>query len=138
MGRFKAFIQHESNEPEVLRIRKSKRVPKTIRGRLVVFTLNDNKFIVKLIPSLNISGYGETESEAESMLKEILGDYFESIIKLRKDKLIRELSRYGWELGPYSRKTFKAIPINKNVILDEFGLPQDTPVKESMLELQVA
>jgi len=136
MGDFKSFVTSDIEKPERLYIRRRKRGPKTINAILKTFTINDGTFIVKLIPALNISGYGETESDAESMLKEILGDYFDSILELKHYKLIHDLSKYGWKLGPYSKKTFKkTIPINKDIVLNEFGLPKNTPIKESMLQV---
>ncbi len=82
---------------------------KGIEFSLTVFTGKDketNSF-VSFIPSLNISGYGETEEESDEMLRDCSKDYFDNLSKLSVKNRNIELVNNGWKKTPYRNKEFR-------------------------------
>ncbi len=115
-----------------LRINKNKG---TINADLRVFYIEDGKFMVAYIPGLELSGYGETKDQARSMLEEVIIDYFDTLINLKRDEITRELSQYGWEKGIYQKRFVNKVHVDKQGILNNLELPENTPITESMLEV---
>ena len=68
------------------------------------FIDKDTKQHVVYMPSLNISGYGETNDKAEEMMKFSLEDYFSYLLTLPMDKISTELAKYGWKKGLFSNE----------------------------------
>lgn len=70
-----------------------------IQGNIGAFKFidNDTKQYVIYIPSLEISGYGETEDKAREMLKFSLDDFYQYLVSLPSGQINEELVKLGWE-----------------------------------------
>jgi predicted RNase H-like HicB family nuclease len=118
--------------PQKLTINYRKR---EVSALLQIFLIKDGTWHVAYVPSLNISGYGKTEAGAYKMIKEVFEDYFVSIIKLDKEQISRELSKYGWERNAGFKKHYENKSyVDKFGVLNNFNLPKETPIKESKIE----
>jgi len=106
-----------------------------INGTMKVFMIQDGEYWVTFMPALDLTGYGKTTDEADSMLKEALDDYFMKVINLKSDQIQKELSKYGWVKGFFSKRFKNSVYVDKEGILKNFELPKDTPIKESMVQV---
>lgn len=121
----------DSASSQYLKINKSKG---TIQGILKIFNIQEDTGIVLYIPTLNMSAYGDTSDEALEMLKEILDDYFISIMDIRTEAMLKELKKYGWQVHSIFKKRLENHTyIDRDGILKNFELPKETVIKESML-----
>ena len=108
----------------------------SVKALLNVFTIVDGEYSVAIAPALNLSGYGKTDEGATEMLKEVIIDYFESLMNLQPYQALKELEKYGWEKQWFSKKKFE-----NRAFIDEYGvlknleLPENTPVKKSTLQV---
>ncbi|MBO9612898.1 MAG: hypothetical protein J7619_09400 [Dyadobacter sp.] len=116
----------EQTSPENLRVSKD-----GLAGRLKVFTGQQGDFVVSIVPSLNVSGYGHTEAEAMESLRETLGTFFIDLFELPEVQRHRELNKLGWEAEPMFKKKFSKAFIDQNGVLQDFDNPEQ--VKTSIL-----
>ncbi len=132
--RFKEIKNKDVNKPHTatLVINKSKG---KIKATFRVFHILDGNFKVAYIPALNLSGYGKSDENAYDMLKEVLSDYFGSLVSLRKDQLLSELGKYGWTAGFFAKQFTNNTYVDKDGVLKNFELPKDTPIVEKILEV---
>ena len=93
-----------------------------IHGYINVYKFldKDTRQFVVYAPSLDTSGYGETEEKATFMIKESLTDIFMSFIKMPPDHLSAELLKFGWKKHSLRNKDFS----NPSVGLDENKLEE--------------
>ncbi|MFZ6023794.1 MAG: hypothetical protein ACOYVG_04980 [Bacteroidota bacterium] len=90
------------------------------KGRVVLevngfnFIDKDTKQFVIYIPSLNISGYGETKEKADEMIKESFDFFCSHLISLDPSKMNALLATLGWH------KKFFAKQFSK-LYVDEMG-----------------
>ena len=47
------------------------------------------------LPTLNLTAYGNTESEADEMLQVVVEDYFQNLLLLTEEEITRELELYS-------------------------------------------
>ncbi len=73
---------------------------------------------VSVILSLEISGYGDTQQEADEMLESSLQTYIRSVKKLSVKNREIELMKTGWRKAPHKRKEFRPYNDSKNKIKD--------------------
>lgn len=62
---------------------------------------------LKVIPSLKLSAYGNTEKEAKEMLFDSLTDYMVALHGLPAKKRNVELINTGWKKAPHKNKEYK-------------------------------
>ena len=86
-------------KPETLRLTKN-----GIKGWLRNFTGMQGEHFVSIIPSLNVSGYGFTESEAIESLKDNLHTFFSDLFALTEVQRRKEISTMGWEVNTIFNK----------------------------------
>ena len=100
-----------------------------------VFGFKDNDSHIAFVPSLNLTAYGATEKEAFDMLfEDVIQDFMKNILDIQESDVTKELNKYGWQRSRYFKKKFYNTPfIDKQGILKNFNLPDETPVK-SMFE----
>jgi hypothetical protein len=67
---------------------------------LIVFQ-EDNSFI-SYCPALDLSGYGETELDANKSFEEVLSEYFKYTV--HKNTLTEDLKKRGWTIRKNTRK----------------------------------
>ncbi|GAB4042067.1 type II toxin-antitoxin system HicB family antitoxin [Spirosoma jeollabukense] len=106
-----------------------------IKGTFSIYTFEDNGFIVHYIPSLNLSAYGDTEQEASEMLKDaILPDFCQKLFAASRPKSFEHLSKLGWSaVSRESDKFENTAYVDRNGVLRNFDLPEDTPIEEQLL-----
>jgi len=76
--------------------------------------LEDDKYIV-FCPALDISGSGNSESEAEDSLNITLGEFF--LYTTRKKTLTAELTKMGWTIKKSLRKPM--VPPSMSRLLED-------------------
>ncbi len=89
----------------------------SFKANLYAVTFTEGEFILTYIHSLNLSSYGHTLDESNSMMtKAVLPDFLESISKLSEEEVFDELKKYGWQ--KHKRKgSFSSAFIDKEGIL---------------------
>lgn len=106
-----------------------------IKARLKAFSFMENDIHVVYLPSLNMSGYGNTIEEAYSLLKLDWADFGDSLFELKHESLIFDALRdLGWSrhkvfakrMNNLSNTTFEDIK-------KEFNIPDSTQVKEELI-----
>lgn len=115
-----------------LRINRNKRV---LEGTLTLWTLKDGDYSVAIIPSLNLSGYGDNKESAIEMLNEAVEDYLLTLIKVKPEAMEADLHKFGWVRNPRAKKNFTAPFIDKKGVLQNFSLPENTEVEETILSI---
>jgi len=103
----------------------------TFHGTLRNMVFMNEGFYINYIPSLNISGYGDTPIEAEDMAIESLQDFFESLAKSDIQAGLKELEKLGWKKNFFFKKRLSPTYVNKAGILKEFNLPEETEIRET-------
>ena len=104
----------------------------SLKGNLNCFTGKQGEFWVSIIPSLNVSGYGQSEEEALNDL----GSNFEVLCKdlfsINDIQRNAELNKLGWEINKFFKKRFSKSFVDENGTLQNFDYPEK--VKKSILE----
>ncbi|MFD2599862.1 hypothetical protein ACFSQ3_12965 [Sphingobacterium corticis] len=110
---------------------------KSIKGHVRAVSFEEGDFIIFYIPSLNLSSYGRTDEEAELMMKDsVLPDFGHALMTKPKALVFRELKKLGWERNRLFEKDLsKKAHIDKEGILREFELDEDTVISEKEFEL---
>lgn len=120
---------------ETLKVKKSKGAT-TLNCKVVGFSFLDkeSKMHVMYIPSLDISGYGDTIEEADSMANECLKEYCDQLVKLSLKEITSEMIRLGWSKDKFHTKVFKP-NFNPEEILKEDGI---SDYKTNKISLEAA
>lgn len=108
------------------------------RGTVRVITLKDHQFYVALMPSLNLTGYGDTEKEAIDMLfEDVVMDFFQNLFKLPEAEISVELGKYGFKKSGFFKKRFTGTApfVATSEILSSYNLPPETKVREQYLQV---
>lgn len=101
-------------------------------GKLAAYSGEQGEFWVSIVPSLNVSGYGETEDEANDSLKENLQVFCEDLFVISESQRKKELKKLGWEASKFFEKRFSKIYVDENGVLQNFNNPEK--VKRRILE----
>lgn len=101
--------------------------------RLIQF--EDNGHFIAYIPSLNLSGYGDTEEEAINMLGDIVfEDFFENLFEQPENVIFEHLKKFGWTKGAFFTKDLSNnVHIDKEGILKNFNLSSETKITEKLV-----
>lgn len=96
---------------------------KKIQAKLSAFQFidKDTSQYVIVVPSLEISGYGETLEKAEEMLKFSLDQFAIYILAMDSDGISKEFSSLGWKRNPFRNKEFSKAFIDGNGELQNFN-----------------
>lgn len=78
-----------------------KREKNIIKMDLPVMLFKEKKVFIAYIPVLDISGYGNTETESLSSLHIVLEEYIDYTIK--KNTLVADLKGLGWKISKRSK-----------------------------------
>jgi hypothetical protein len=107
-----------------------------ITGGLCVFDFIDNGHNIAYLPSLNLTGYGDTKQEAhELLMKHVLTDFFEGLFTLSQSQVVEELKKLGWEKSHFFNKEFSKSYVDKDGVLREFNLPAETQIESQLMEV---
>jgi len=121
-------VSDKKLEQDGLRINKRRGL---VHARLRAFRFldNDTKQFVIYIPSLEMSAYGNTEKEADEMIRFSIDELMKNLIKLPLDKINAELLSLGWKRNAFHNKEFS------NAYVDGDGVLQGMNVGSKIEEL---
>ena len=121
-------LEDQESEGQSLQVNFHRR---SVKGEFKVFKMTDNGFRIVFIPALNLSGYGKDEDEAFDLLKFSIDEYFNSLFKLKIDRIQNELGLLGWKQDRLHHKRFHNVTfVDKQGILKNFNLPAETHIEE--------
>jgi hypothetical protein len=111
-------------EKQILHINRNTRkiawVVKAIR-----FRDKDTKQFVIYIPSLELTGYGNTEKKAMEMLKFSVDDFLGYIINLSVKEMNNEISKLGWKQNRLKKKDYSKAFVDIDGNLKSFNALED-------------
>ncbi len=93
---------------------------------LVRFIDKDTGHYVAYAPTLELSGYGENPTEAIEMFSHSVNDFFERLMKMKKDDIAAELKKYGWKKHRYRSKDFSALQVDINGKLKDMNAVENS------------
>lgn len=105
--------------------------------RCKVFQWKDHGHHMAYMPSLDLTGYGETPDQAKEMLDFSAKEYCEWLALLPQVQLDAELARLGWEKGKPSEDSGYTCPyVDREGALQGFELDAEefAQVEEMYLE----
>lgn len=115
------------NRKEELRIAHDRSV---ISANLNGIGFEDDGFFVIYIPSLNISGYGDNEEEANEMVIEVFNEFSQSLLSLSRRQMLAELNKMGWKQERYRKK--RLVHLSETTFEDlkkELDISDDVEIK---------
>lgn len=102
----------------------------TVSGNVLCYTGQQGDFYVSIIPSLNVSGYGENYFESLEDVKHSLSVFLEDLQALSLDEKRKELKRCGWEKHRFFKKA-RLVPSNvKGIDVEMFDNPDSVKVEK--------
>lgn len=115
---------------EVIRITKEQ-----VKATLAAYKFidKDTKQIVITIPSIEVSGYGETYEKAEEMAQFSIADYFAFLLSLGRDEIKTELAQCGWKQRLFHNKEFSKVSVDANGDLQNFNAEEGSIEKLSLV-----
>ena len=70
------------------------------------------------------------------MFQDVLPDFFKALVHLSEDRLMQELEKLGWsKTGGELRSFENTVFVDRDGILQNFGLPADTVIEEQLLSV---
>lgn len=87
-----------------------------VKGEVSMFSFSQNEFIIIYLPSLGISGYGETVDEAKESLEHTLTSFIENMHGLSMSKIEKEFLNLGWKKNHFFNKRFSHVTVKYNVL----------------------
>jgi len=106
-------------------IKKDEKDTIRIKNRRVNFSLNvyngkQGEFFIYYCPSLNISGYGKTEKEAEDFIKVEIEVFCEDLRTMNTKEKEAFLSSLGFKKEVFASKNFSKAFVDENGKLQDF------------------
>ncbi len=109
-----------------------KLTPKGAKGQFLTYTGKSGEHWVSIIPSLNVSGYGESEEDAIKDSQYNLKVLFEDLYELTLAQRDSELKKLGWLPNKFFKRQYSSAYVDENGVLQNFDSPKQ--VKKSLLE----
>jgi predicted adenine nucleotide alpha hydrolase (AANH) superfamily ATPase len=106
---------------------------KSVEGNLLAHSFESDGYRFVYVPSLNISGYGNSQEEAQEMVNISIRDFLETLFSAGESKAYDEIKKLGWRKQKYSAKKYTAPFVDKDGILREFNLSKETRIETSSL-----
>lgn len=114
---------------EYFRIKKNK-----VTVRTKVFSGKEGNFHVFICPTLNVSGYGDTEEDAKESFTYNLKLFCQDLLALQPVQIDKELKKLGFEKEVFSTKNYSKAYVDEGGVLRGIeGLDKNT-ISSSMLE----
>ncbi len=89
------------------------------------FVDKDTNQHIAYAPSLEISGYGNTQQQAEEMLLESVNSFFMQLLDLSIGQLNEMLKNYGWKKDRLRNKDFSKAFVDISGDLNNFNIEKD-------------
>jgi hypothetical protein len=108
------------SDPEFIQVNQARKV---IRGKFYTFryTDRDTNQIMLYIPSIDVSGYGETEEMAKEILHFNMQELFKFLLAASGETLHHELKKLNWKKNRFASKQFSRSVVDINGDLREFN-----------------
>ena len=104
------------------------------RCSCIIYLFKDGKSQIAYAPSLQVSGYGDSVSDAMEMLDYTMNNYFQNMLDAGQKQTIQELTLNGWVSSPIFKKQFHNNSfVDTKGVLRNFDLPEDTKVQVEKL-----
>ncbi len=94
-------------------------------GRMLKFRDKDTRQIVFYLPSLDLTGYGNTDAKAIELLNFSVNEYFMHLSKLTYNQIKDELTLLGWKISKTSIKQFSKVFVDPDGQLQNFNAVAD-------------
>ncbi|MCF0074670.1 hypothetical protein LZD49_29565 [Dyadobacter sp. CY261] len=101
-------------------------------GTLRMFTGQQGEHWVGIVPNLNVTGYGENETDAVQALKENLDTFFDDLFKLSESERQKVMENIGWHNEKAFPKKFSNPSFDELKVLQSFDHPEQ--VKKLVLQ----
>lgn len=98
----------------------------------VRFKDRDTNQVIVYIPTLDISGYGDNLTEAETLIKECMNDFFIYLTTLTQKKMDAELDRLGWKKERFFNKRFTHPSVDVDGSLQNFNVEPNSVERFSL------
>lgn len=98
--------------------------PHEMKANVAGFAGKQGEFWVSYIPSLNISGYGETEEEAIKDMKYNLDVFCEDLFDASQEQREIYLKELGWNRHRHFNRQFSKSFVDENGGLRDFDNPE--------------
>ncbi|MEO7177179.1 MAG: hypothetical protein ABIV51_14650 [Saprospiraceae bacterium] len=106
---------------------------KTISAVFLAIEFKEAEQFVVHLPSIEISGYGDSINEAKNMVDEAVSTFFENLMALDKNEITKELNRMGFKNSQYFKKRFERSYVDSDGDLQNFDIPADASVSHELL-----
>ena len=103
-----------------------------LKGTFRCFSGKSGEYWISLIPSLKVSGYGNSEEDSLEDLRYNLNIFCDDLFGLDRIKRQLELQKLGWSQSAIFKKKFSAAFVDKEGVLRNFDHPEQ--VKDSILQ----
>lgn len=87
---------------------------------LSVFNGRQGEYFLCYCPTLNISGYGKTEDEAEEFIKIEMGLFCEDVLAMTSEERENYLLSLGFKKERFRTKNFSKVYVDENGRLQDF------------------
>lgn len=113
---------------ESLRIKRQRDGGMHIHADLALFRFidKDTKQFVCYMPSIELSGYGDSFEKAMQMIKDSIDAYFTFLAKMGNDERDKELASTGWKKVPFHNKEFSKAFIDLNGELQNLNAEENS------------
>ena len=85
------------------------------------------------IPSLNLTSYGDTEEQAEEMMKSSIDDLFEFLDEMPPKQRELELRKMGWEQNKLKNKIYSKAYVDPSGVLQNFNVTEQKVERLSLV-----
>ena len=82
--------------------------------RINTITGKDGEFWVVIAPSINVSGYGSNQKEAEESFDHNMDVFGDDLTSLKFDSRILELKKMGWEQQDHFKRRLSKVFVDEN------------------------
>ncbi|WP_046369583.1 hypothetical protein [Flavihumibacter petaseus] len=101
---------------------------KLVKAKLKVFFFKDKDTQQKVfyVPSLEVTGYGTDDQEAQAMVIDSINDCFFHLVNLPKKQFERELRDLGWKENKIFHKQYSKMLVDVKGVLKNFNAEENT------------
>jgi len=118
---------------QFLKVDTSKRI---LKGHVKMIGFKEGDFEIVYLPSLGISGYGNTVAEAQELIKISIQAFADDLFKLEEYQIFKELEQLGWKQQKIFKKQLRNLsPTTFEDIKREFNIPDNTPITETSISV---
>lgn len=103
-----------------------------LHAKLKAVTFKEEEYIIVYVPSLRISGYGDTMEEAMDLAKATFEDFCENLFSQPEHKVVSVLKELGWKQDKFLKKRMRNLSETTfEDIKREFNIPETTSIRET-------